>query len=176
MNDQINEAPTLRVIINRIADLIDRRLQPGEVASLRRLKPDDIDSPAFWRIAAVELEQALDASGPLRDRQERRWAVITQALARLDGLHAPGRKLGRALAESDLSEQRFLKLLRAQDRGLLDAVRTVTHYLSTRAVPVDCYEIALLILSDGRSDEDSVRRSIARDYYSAKSRSAQGDA
>jgi len=176
MNDQINEAPTLRVIINRIADLIDRRLQPGEVASLRRLKPDDIDSPAFWRIAAVELEQALDASGPIRDQQELRWAAIIQALAMLDGFHAPGRKLGRALAESDLSDQRFLKLLRAHDRGLLDSVRTVTHYLSTRAVPVDCYEIALLILSDGRSDEDSVRRSIARDYYSAQSRSAQEDA
>jgi CRISPR type I-E-associated protein CasB/Cse2 len=175
MNDQINEAPTLRVIINRIADLIDRRLQSGEVASLRRLKPDDIDSPAFWRIAA-ELGTALDLSGPIRDRQELRWAAIIQALAMVDGFHAPGRKLGYALAESDLSEQRFLKLLRAQDRGLLDAVRTVTHYLATKAVPVDCYEIALLILSDGRSDEDSVRRSIARNYYSAKSRPAQEDA
>jgi CRISPR system Cascade subunit CasB len=176
MNDQISEAPTLRVMINRIAGLIDRRLPPGEVASLRRLKPDDIDSPAFWRIAAVELEQALDASGPIRDQQELRWAAIIQALAMLDGFHAPGRKLGRALAESDLSDQRFLKLLRAHDRGLLDSVRTITHYLSTRAVPVDCYEIALLILSDGRSDEDSVRRSIARDYYSAQSRPEKEDA
>ncbi len=176
MNDQITEAPTLRVIVNRIADLIARRLQPGDVASLRRLKPDDIDSPAFWRITAVELEHTLATSAALRDREELRWAAIIQALAMLDGFHAPGRKLGRALAEADLSEQRFLKLLRAQDRGLLDAVRTVTHYLSTRAVPVDCHEIALLILSDGRSDEDSVRRSIARDFYSAKSRSAQEDA
>ena len=81
MNDQINETPTLRVIVNRIADLIDRRLQPSDVASLRRLKPDDIDSPAFWRIAAVELEQALDASGPIRDQRELRWAAIIQTLA-----------------------------------------------------------------------------------------------
>jgi CRISPR type I-E-associated protein CasB/Cse2 len=96
----------------------------------------------------------------------RRWACST----------ASGKRLGRALAEADLSEQRFLKLLRAQDRGLLDAVRTVTHYLSTKAVPVDCSDIALLILSDGRSDEDSVRRSIARDYYSAQFKAAQEDA
>jgi CRISPR system Cascade subunit CasB len=175
MNDQINEAPSLRAIVNQIAALIDR-LPRGEVASLRRLKPDDIDSPAFWRIAAVELEQPLAASGPVRDQKELRWAAIIQTLAMLGGFHAPGRKLGRALAESDLSEQRFLKLLRAHDRGLLDTIRTVTHYLSTKVVPVDCYEIALMILSDGRSDEDRVRRSIARDYYSAQSRPAQEDA
>ena len=59
----------------------------------------------------------------------------------------------------------MLRLLRAHDDALEDAIRVTTHQLATSGARFDASELALLVLSDGRSDEDTVRRRVARHYY-----------
>ncbi len=159
----------LAALIGRLTALIDRQLSPGDVAALRRSHPDSIDAPAFWRIAAAELVDSLEPDGPRRDEGEHRWAVILQAMAELRGLHNPRRSLGAALADAEVAEHRVLRLLRASADGLFDAVRIIAHHLATKGVSFNCTDLAWLVLSDGRSDEESVRRRIARNYYSTQS-------
>lgn len=166
------ETVGLQALIGRIAHDVDRVLGTGDVAELRRTRPTDIGQPAFWRIVAMHLEPggALPAGGDARDAAERRWAVLLSAMAAMQRLHQPRLRLGRALESAGVAEQRVLRLLRAHDDALADAVRVTIHQLAQRAQPVDMTDVAKLVLSDGRRDEESVRRSIARDFYAASYR------
>lgn len=164
---ELGPGARLRDAVNLIAGDIASRLGPGEVAALRRMRPLDVDAAPFWRIVASRLEplNLLPGEAAARTEAERRWAVILSAMARLAGLHVPGARLGRVLAELDFSELRFLRLIRSHDVGLADIVRVTAHTLASRAKDVDCADLAQLVLSDGRGDEDRVRRNLARDYY-----------
>lgn len=156
---------TLRSLIGRITAQVGEAMAPGDVASLRKLRPGALWSPAFWRILVVNLSQELPAGGQARLDTERNWAVILQAVAQLRGLHEPETSLGRAMARAGASEPRLLRLLRAGDEPLADAVRTAAHQLAAAGQAVDCADLARLVLSDGRRDEQLVRERIAYDYY-----------
>jgi CRISPR type I-E-associated protein CasB/Cse2 len=164
------EQPTLAAIVNAVAHSIEKVLSPGDVAALRRLRPHDASCAAFWRVVVTHLESALPDGGPAREEVERRWAVILQAMADMKGLHAPGARMGRTLAGAGLAEPRALKLLRASGDTLFDTVRVTAHYLAGTATMSDHAEIARLVLSDGREDEERVRRQIARDFYAQQER------
>jgi len=160
-------AHNLESVVNQIAYAMRHTLGRGDVAELRRLHPKDPSAPAFWKIAASYLAPArmLPRGGQLLDEAERRWASILSAMAQTAGLHRPGRRLGNALAAAGFSELRFVRLLRARDKPLFQNVRTAAGYLAAKAEPLDCADIAYLVLSDGRPHSEAVRRRIARDYY-----------
>ncbi len=163
---------SLDSIVRKIARDIDRFLSTGDVAELRRLRPEDPSSPAFWKMIAYRVEPGgvLASDGPKRDLQERRWAVLLAGMAEMKGLHATGRRLGSAVASAGVAESRFVRLLRAHDDGLLDAVRLIAHHLASAGEPVDWADLARLVMSDGDTNEEAVRRGIARDYYGTLSR------
>jgi len=160
---------TLASIVGGIARDIDDGLSSGDVAELRRARPDSVPGPAFWRIVATHAITT-ESEGSARLEAERRWTAIVSGMAKMKGLHRPAARLGRALAQGGLTEPRVLRLLRAHDEALADVVRTTAHQLASTATPVDWTDLARLVLSDGRSDEDEVRRRIARDYYSQDAR------
>lgn len=159
---------TLSALVNRIAVALDKALPAGDVAALRRLSPDDPGSPGFWKIVVSYLEPAgaLPDGGSSREEVEVRWAAILNVLARLGPLHRPGRRLGRALAACGFSELRLARLLRASGEPLVHESLMAGRFLAAKGEPADVTDLARLILSDGRSDADRVRRWIARDYYS----------
>jgi len=163
---QARESRPLGSVIGAAAHAIQEVLSPGDVAALRRLRPEDLSVPAFWRVCVGHLSDVLPEDGATRDEHERRWAVIMQAMAELRGLHVPSCRLGHALAAADIAEARVLRLLRAGGESLFDSVRVIARHLATTATPVSCTDLALLVLSDGRTDDEPVRRRIARDYYS----------
>ncbi len=155
-------------VVGQIAAAIDKQLPPGDVAALRRSTPAEVGGPAFWKMAAAILEPAavLPAGGAARDDAERLWGAIIGAAALLRGFHRPQRGLGSALATAGYSELRFVRLLRAHDDALMDAVRAAAQFLASRAEEVDCTDFARLLLTDGRDAEEAARRRIARAYYS----------
>jgi len=159
---------TLAAIVNKIAREMEKTYPPGDLADLRRMRPENPACPAFWKIVVGHLVPAgqVGETGPFRDESERRWAAILAGMAEMKGLHRAGRYLGTALVEADVSEARLLRLLRARDAALLDTVRVTAHQLASARVLVDWVDLAWLILSDGRSNEETVRRNIARTYYS----------
>ena len=156
-----------RAAVARVAHGVARALEervigPGDAAELRRLKPDDPASPAFWRMLAQYIAPNFER---LSQEDERRWAVILNALATLAGLDTPGIALGAALRDAGFSELRFVRLLRAEDERLADTVRGAARYLASKAQPANLAQFADLVLSDGRRNAEQVRRDVARTYY-----------
>jgi CRISPR type I-E-associated protein CasB/Cse2 len=162
-----------RQAVHAIAkEIEDDRIPTGDQAALRREQA----GPAFWRLAVRLLEPAgllVPGDGSSARRQERRWVAIVAALARAPGSHRPGRRVGQALAEAEIAEARVLRLARAQDEALLEAVRAVAHQLATAGVRVDWSDVAELILSDGAPWQEDVRRRLFLDYYRALQRGSR---
>jgi CRISPR type I-E-associated protein CasB/Cse2 len=152
----------LAAVVGTLAFEIDTVFSPGDRAELRRLQPSDPLNPAFLRLWVRHIEPTDGAIGPL---EEDRWAALLTTFARLEGLHSPTDRLGRALAEADVSELRVLRLLRSHGGTLWDATRQIAHQLASQRQRCSWIDLARLLLSDGRRDEARVRRSIAKDYY-----------
>lgn len=160
------EEDTLAARVRRIGAAIAHELSPGDVAALRRLGPGDVAVPAFWKLAASCLVEALPQGGEARDLAERRWAAIASGMAVTAGLHRAGRRAGAALAEAGYSELRLERLLRAQGDQLLVEVRGAARFLAAKAVELDWAELAALVLADpDEPSGDAVRRGLARAYF-----------
>jgi CRISPR type I-E-associated protein CasB/Cse2 len=164
---QGREAPSVHRVVHGLA----RRLQDastGDLAELRRVGPDQPHTPAFWKLITGPLDPLLPSAGPRRVEAEERWAVILSAMAELAGFHNPQRSLGRALAEADVHELRVTRLLRARGQTLDHSVRAVVHQLASKAMSFRMADLAWLVLSEGKRNEQEIRHQIARDYYRAR--------
>lgn len=158
-----------RVTTRELALLVARtipQLSPGDLAELRRPDATKLQPPAFWRVVAMHLDAHLPVDDTARAEQERRWAVVMAAMAEAKGFHNPAARLGKALAEA-VDERRVLQLLRAHDEALAIAVRMVVHHLVSRGIAFDHAQLAWLVLSDGRDDEQRARRAIYQDFFAA---------
>ncbi len=162
MNDARLNAPRTPSDVVRALTATLPHLSAGDLAALRRMKPGDPHCPAFWRLVVGELSDQLRTEDEARREDERRWAVILAAMT--NGLIGGGRRFGSALGDV-VPEARVLRLLRAHDEALADAVRAVVHQLASSGTYFDPLDLARLVLSDGRTDEDSVRRHIYQDFY-----------
>jgi len=158
---------SLTSVVGRVVHAIDRVLSPGDVSELRRLKPSDASSPAFFKlmVSAIEPNMILPSGGRARDEIERRWAAVFQAAATLASFHQPRRPLGEALKSAGYSELRLTRLLRAQGDGLFNEVRTCAHFLASKAEPANLSDLAMLVLVTDTEKSESLRRNIARGYY-----------
>jgi CRISPR system Cascade subunit CasB len=140
-------------------------MSTGDRSALRKLTPDALHHPAFWKLTTSVLQPALPVDEHTRAFAEQRWAVVIAVAAAAQ--HSPATRLGSALARAEVSEVRLTRLLRARGEQLPDAVRTLAHQLVAAAVPFDLADLAWLVLSEDRGDEDRARQQIARDYYRA---------
>jgi CRISPR system Cascade subunit CasB len=162
-------------------------LDPGSLAELRRMRPDGIGTPIFWRLA-VELD--------FREDQTKEWMQIFSIFAILTPkshlnpvvrLHDGSRKLGRVFCDGGnpawppdpqhprpvLSEQRLARLFAtpAAQRG--EAIERIARMLSRSRTPesgINCTEIARLLLDP--TDQKSIH-SIAQAYYHRFDRAAR---
>ncbi len=159
---------TLASTISRLVHLCQKGLPTGEIAELRRLRPDNPWVPAFWRIAAQVLEPAGHLAGPslAREDAERRWGMILAIVAELAAFHSPDCPLGRALAHCGFSDLRFMRLVRASSDSLLVDARQAARFLASRGEAARLTDFAHLLLSDGTPRGEDVRRRLARDFYS----------
>ncbi len=161
------EPESIDALIGRIAGLLRYGagiLSLADVAALRRMDPAS-PAAAFFKLTSVLPVEEFGGLG--QEELETRWASIIVGLAHLGDLHSSGTRFGRALANAEYSELRFSRLLRADASRLVDEIPALARFLTAKAVPVDWTGAARLILSAGRSDEESTRRRVARDYYRA---------
>ncbi len=164
------EPRNLESVIRAIAQAMGTTLSAGDVAALRRLDPDELSAPAFWKVVTAHVAPAgyLTETGAARTEAERRWAAAVGTLALLGTTHRPNCRLGRALAAAGYSELRLVRLLRARERQLFTEVRTAARFLAAKGEPVDATDLARLVLSDGMQHADEVRRDVAHAYYAAR--------
>lgn len=164
---------SLSSIVDYVAQLLGHGsgvLSTGDIADLRRMDPWNIRAPGFFKLVGAALESELPPGGPAREKAETRWAAVIVGLAHLGDLHRPGARLGSALVDAGFSEVRFVRLLRADADRLIDEVPALARFLATKGAPADFTAAAHLVLSTGRKDEETTRRQLARDYYSALSK------
>lgn len=164
--EQRPESPA--AIAGRIAFVLSQDgFGTGPLAELRRLDPDGaLVEPALHRLLARYVHS---------DRLKRRealgdWALIIHCLA----LAAPGQlgrdvKLGRALQQAGLKEQRFTRLLQATPRDLRDLLPRAIRFLVHRGGRLHGPNLAFLVLS-ARNPKQSerIRQGLASDYYRAE--------
>ncbi len=156
----------LDAVVSRIARAFAGELSTGDLAELRRLPPGDPSAVAFWKVASACLRPAgyLLASGESLARDERAWGALLASFAHLPP-HHPGTPLGVALARAEMSELRFVRLLRAREEALLYAVRNTARFLAAKAIGTNWTDLARLVLSDSAVHAEEVRRNIARHYF-----------
>lgn len=149
--------------VGSMAHRIDNTLGNGDVAALRRAASGAY-APAFWRLI-IELVPESRRSGPV---MEQRWACVTSLLATCAGLHDPKVRAGRALAESNWSETRLVRLLEAREEQLESAIRQVGHYLASKQHRANLAELAALLVHQDGDAADSCRLAVARSYYQSE--------
>lgn len=170
--ESLEEVSPTKKGLNQVIQSLVRRFNSdftssGDLAELRRLDPrleTFTIGGAFWRVAIRDLEP----NGLLKvddDESRKRWMAILQGLAMVYDLNGEPLRLGQAIAQAEISEARLIRLLRASGDSLLAQVRPIAHQLRSKAQPVDWLDMARLLLSDGRSHADEVRRHIASDFY-----------
>ena len=164
----VDHAPSLGQVVHKIAwEINQQRMNPGEVAELRRLDPTNPGGSAFWKAIVFKVEpagQLFAADG------ESRWALILRAIAELAQQDLPQRRLGIALAEANIGEDRVDRLLRCDLDTLPGTLRAITHQLASAAVKVNLEDLAWLVVTarGGTSSPEggeAVRRKVARDYF-----------
>jgi CRISPR system Cascade subunit CasB len=150
---------SLSSIVGRLAHAVDKILGTGEVADLRRLRPEDPACPAFWKTMAEYWDMPYD------DDDARRRACLLSGLARTKGLFDFHTGLGKALALAEYSELRFVRLLRAQDNSLFKEIELMAQFLNSKAQQTNWSQVAELLFTKDDEKAESLRRRIARDYY-----------
>jgi CRISPR type I-E-associated protein CasB/Cse2 len=144
--------------------LAHKEFPKGDLADLRRGGTRLTTSPGYWRVL-------LDRVSEERRRnveQERLWGVVMQCMAVMaPNIHAPGRTLGKVLAQTgrDSLEHRFLRLLRSQGSALEDQMRLMARFLASQNLAVDWAPLAGLLLARSEAARETIRRRLARDYY-----------
>lgn len=163
--DDLIQKPGLARDIARVAGTLSHSEFPrGDLADLRRGGARMYTSPGYWRVLLDRVDQDQRAD----EEAERRWGVILQAMAIMaPDIHAPGQGVGRVLAGigQDSLEHRLLRLLRSRGQALEDQMRLMARLLASYNRAVDWSPLAGLVLNRDEDRKESIRRSIARDYY-----------
>lgn len=166
-------AETANAAIPRLASAL-ARLDPGDLARLRRMDPDGPGEAAFWQLVA---ELKLPGNPERWLRFSRLIALLTprgDPHAGKPSAHDGGRTLGAALAEAGFSEMRLLRLIERAPDARPEALERMVRFLGARgAGAVDCREIFWLLHGTG---PDPSRR-LANHYFRTLARTApQGEA
>lgn len=156
-------------------------LEPGPLAELRRMDPDGVGTPVFWRLAFA-IDPDLDCKSAAKWMQFLRMlAILTPAGRRTSGerLHEAGRSFGTVLCDGGdlgwpggakepqpfLSEARLARLLATTSEGRAKSLERTIRMLARNRVPqsgVNCCELARLLFFSG---EAAPLRDLAQSYY-----------
>ncbi len=154
----------------------------GDRAGLRRMDPDKPDPAVFWRLLA---EGGLLDHG---ETVESKWALVLHGIALMTPTNAGNgaarsahdgyMPVGRALFSNGYSETRLNRLLTSREAMLRTLLARMFRTLASGGASFNWREMSQFILSDGHDEEEAerARRRIARAYYQAERRNAQGSA
>ena len=175
-------------------EMASRGFGRGDLASLRRLRPDEPSAPAFWRLMASR--GLLDGSGWRYD--ERKWGLILHGIALMTrntganayrSAHLPNIQVGWALytggdsnrKRAYYSEMRLTRLLNARGVMRRRLLATMFRMMSAADARFNWQEMARFIYygdDDGFSYGvgDAAKAAgdgIARAYYAAERRAGR---
>ena len=181
------------ITVGFAGEMAHRTFKRGDLAELRRMKPEEPDAAIFWRLLARhDLLEGPDMGQEL----ERKWGLILHGIALMtptiggDGdtdkprssAHDPTVPVGLALYQGGdgnrtrafYSESRLNRLLTARGPMLHILLARTFRMLGTDQA-FNWRQMAQLILHEGFREDSAelVRHQIARAYYQAERRSVQ---
>ncbi len=164
---QTPEPASLSSIAARVIHTVTSVLSSGDVAELRRLKPSNPFSPAFFKLMMSCVSTASDnaPTAVAEPGKDSNWAAFFQVAALTAGLHNRASSLGEALAKTGYSELRLFRLLRAQGDTLFKETRTCARFLASKGQSCDVTAFARILLTSNPDSASVVRKTIARGYY-----------
>lgn len=151
-------------------------LSTGDRALLRRMyltESHEADG------VVIRLMYRAGLTAPSDPRTFAPWRLLVHCAALLSGTgalypHATGRRLGAAMQEIGLSENRLMRLTSTRGKGLeAQVIRAVRMLAQKGQVPVNLHTLFALIGHDPDKAE-AARIRIAQDYYAADARSEEG--
>ena len=153
----------------------------GALAELRRIT-GHVLPPAFWKRYLTDVPpEWREPGGQPNTRLDHAWAALTRAMVEMAPRpHSFDQSFGAALAGTDYSEHRFVRLLRAEGEDLSRELRVAGAWLARAGAKASWEHPAHLLLGaawrglDVRSPS-SIRHQMARDYFrvAAKQSSSQ---
>lgn len=159
-----------QVIATLSRQLDAKRIGTGALAELRRMTGNDLP-PAFWKryLEDVPLEWR-EPRGCVDAGVDRAWAGLMRAMVEMaPHPHSYAHPFGKALAEKDYSEDRFVRLLRAEGEELARELRVAGAWLARAGVKQANWEqpAHLLVRNLGLKIKNPVssRHQMARDYF-----------
>ena len=181
------------IAVGFAGEMVHPSFSRGDLAELRRMKPEEPDAAIFWRLLA---RQGLLEGREMSRELENKWGLILHGIALMtstvegDGdsdrprasAHDPTVPVGLALFQGGdgnrtrafYSESRLNRLLTARGPMLHTLLARTFRMLGTDQA-FNWRQMARLILHENYSEEsaEQVRHQIARAYYQAERRSTQ---
>lgn len=160
--------------LGQVIAALSRKLDPerigtGALAELRRMTGNDLP-PAFWKRYLEDVPLAWrEPRGRVDARIDRAWAGLMRAMVEMaPHPHSYAQPFGKALAEKDYSEDRFVRLLRAEGDELARELRVAGAWLARAGVKANWEQPAHLLLRNlglNVKNHISSRHQMARDYF-----------
>lgn len=158
-----------------LADVANRlrpeRIGAGSLAEIRRMVPGEFP-PAFWRFYFAEIPGPWrEPHGAPNEGIDRAWSVLLRSMAemapRILDFDVP---FGAALANTDYSEARFVRFIRADAEALPRALWEAAHWLAQKGRAVNWQPVAEAVLGGLALpvSPEKARRRMARDYFRAQ--------
>lgn len=167
-----SEATRLGSVLAHVASrLRPERIGAGSLAEIRRMAPGEFP-PAFWRFYFAEIPGAWrEPRGVPDERIDRAWSVLLRSMAemapRILDFEVP---FGAALANTDYSEARFVRLIRADAEELPRALWEAAHWLAQKGRSANWKPVAEAVLGGLPLPVSSkkARLRMMRDYFRAQ--------
>ncbi|OAF19662.1 type I-E CRISPR-associated protein Cse2/CasB [Bradyrhizobium neotropicale] len=156
-------------------NVLVKREARGELAALKRVDPDRLENSAFFRLLTSCVPHQflgrgcvqISAPGSEVDMVRRFAAVAAIMALRPDGLRPWG--LGRAMADTGVSDLRLSMFLAARGASFRDLARRLARRLARDAEALPYLDLGRLLLMESLpeyvNETDSVRIAIAREFW-----------
>ena len=167
--DETAQTQTLGQVIARLSQQLNaERVGTGQLAELRRMTGDDLP-PAFWKRYLLDVPaEWRGPDGYVNVRIDQAWAALIRAMVEMaPNPHSFDQPFGGALANTDYSEDRFVRLVRAEGENLANELRVASTWLARANVKANWEQPAHLLLRDLRLNVNHQIAShrMARDYF-----------
>jgi len=146
--------------IERIAWAITNLCSETEKRLLRRLRTDKLDQPSFWRVL-----QWVDPTMNPSDEHLESLGFAIQAMARVAMLKGSPQSLGKALASSNFSEARLMRLVRADDEQRGSELLRAVSMLESKAQPCRLADLGRYMLIQDTEKRSSFNYTLTGDFY-----------
>ena len=168
------ETQTLGQVIAALSRQLNAdRIGAGRLAELRRMTDDDLP-PAFWKQYLMDVPtEWREPGGYVSAPVDRAWAALVRAMAEMaPNPHSFDQPFGAVLASTRYSEDRFVRLLRAEGEDLARELRVAGTWLAREGVKANWEQPAHLMLKHLglKIHHRAAAHRMARDYFRGAAR------